>query len=93
MSLQRTSVEAKRKIEPYIGSINHTVYTFIASCGLVGATDQEIETVTHLEGNTVRPSRGALIKKGLVSNSGRTRKNKNGNECIVWIATEEGMLL
>jgi hypothetical protein len=93
MSLQRTSLEARRKIEPRMGSINHTVYTFIAGCGLVGATDQEIETVTHLDGNTVRPSRGALVKKGLVSDSGRTRKNKNGNECIVWIATEEGMLL
>jgi len=93
MILQRTSLEAKRKIEPRMGSINHKVYTYIASRGFDGATDQEIEAVTHLDGNTVRPSRGALVKKGLVSDAGKTRKNKNGNECIVWIATEEGMLL
>ena len=91
--MQRTSIEAKRKIEPQIGSINRKVYEFILSRGVHGATDQEIEATLHLDGNTVRPSRGALVKKGIVSDSGTTRKNIKGNNCIVWRATEEGMLL
>jgi hypothetical protein len=91
--IQRTSLEAKLKIEPQIGTINRKVYEFVLNAGLVGATDQEIETVLRLDGNTVRPSRGGLVKKGLISDSGRTRPNIKGNECIVWIATEEGMLL
>ena len=91
--LQRTSIEAKRKIEPKIGSITWKVYDFIAATGLVGATDQELEKVLRMDGNTIRPTRGSLVKNKLVSDSGRTRKNDKGNDCIVWIATEEGMLL
>ena len=91
--LQRTSVEACRKIEPEIGSINRKVYEFIMARGLNGATDQEIETTLRLDGNTVRPSRGSLVKKGLVMDSGKTRQNAKGNDCIVWVVTEEGMLL
>jgi len=91
--LQRTSIEARRKIEPEIGTINRKVYEFIKARGLNGATDQEIETTLRLDGNTVRPSRGSLVKKGLVMDSGTTRKNIKGNECIVWRSSEEGMLL
>jgi hypothetical protein len=91
--LQRTSIEAKRKIEPKIGSITWKVYDFIVATGLVGATDQELEKVLRMDGNTIRPTRGSLVKNKLVSDSGRTRKNDKGNDCIVWIATEEGMLL
>ena len=90
---QRTSLEAKRKIEPQIGSIQHKVYEFIQIQGVHGATDQEIERTLAMDGNTVRPTRGSLVKKGLVFDSGTTRKNNKDNDCIVWVATEEGMLL
>jgi hypothetical protein len=91
--LQRTSIEAKNKVAPKLGSINAKVYDFILGRGLYGATDQEIETTLRLDGNTVRPSRGSLVKNGLVSDSGATRLNIKGNNCIVWRATEDGMLL
>ena len=92
--LQRTSLQAKLKVEPKIGSINRKVYDFIKFSSY-GATDQEIEAALGLDGNTVRPSRNSLVKKGLVVDSGGTRKNNKGNDCIVWLATnkEEGMLL
>ena len=93
MTYQRTSLEALMKVEPHIGTINAEVYSYIVNCGIYGATDQEIETVTHIEGNSVRPSRGALVKKGWISDSGKTRKNDKGNHCIVWVALDEGMLL
>ena len=56
-------------------------------------TDQEIESVTHIDGNSVRPSRGSLVKMRLVIDSGRTRPNAKGNNCIVWIAVDEGAML
>ena len=93
MSIQRTSLEALLSVEPHIKSINRAVYSYIQHCGLNGATDQEIEAVTRIDGNSVRPSRGALVQKGLVFDSGRTRPNAKGNNCIVWIALEEGMML
>ena len=93
MTYQRTSLEALLSVEAHIGSINRTVYAYIESRGVDGATDQEIENVTHIDGNSVRPSRGSLVKQGLVFDSGRTRPNAKGNNCIVWIALDEGMML
>ena len=93
MTCQRTSLEALLFVEPHIGTINRAVYSFIESRGLDGATDQEVESVTRIDGNSVRPSRGSLVKQGLVFDSGRTRPNAKGNNCIVWIALDEGMML
>lgn len=93
MTYQRTSLAALLFVEPHIGTINRAVYLYIESRGLDGATDQEIEGVTRIDGNSVRPSRGSLVKQGLVFDSGRTRPNAKGNNCIVWIAGSEGMML
>jgi len=93
MSYQRTSLEALLRVEPHIGSINRTVYAYIESRGVDGATDQEIENVTRIDGNSVRPSRGSLVKMRLVIDSGRTRPNAKGNNCIVWLAVDEGAML
>jgi GH43 family beta-xylosidase len=91
--LQRTSLEAKIKVAPKMGSINAKVYDYFIARQWHGATDQELEAVLHLDGNTIRPSRGSLVKKGLIKDSGKTRQNAKGNDCIVWVVTEEGMLL
>ena len=93
MTYQRTSLEALLAVEAHIGSINRTVYAYIESRGVDGATDQEIESVTHIDGNSVRPSRGSLVKMRLVIDSGRTRPNAKGNNCIVWMAVDEGAML
>ena len=93
MTYQRTSLQALLAVEPHIGSINRAVYSFIESRGLDGATDQEVESVTRIDGNSVRPSRGSLVKQGLVFDSGRTRPNAKGNNCIVWMAVDEGAML
>ena len=93
MTYQRTSLEALLAVEAHIGSINRAVYAYIESRGVDGATDQEIESVTHIDGNSVRPSRGSLVKMRLVIDSGRTRPNAKGNNCIVWMAVDEGAML
>ena len=91
--IQRTSIEAQEKIAPKVGTIKRKVYEAIVGRGLSGATDQEIEKQLNLDGNTVRPIRGSLVLDNLVIDSGTTRPNSKGNQCIVWRSVEEGMML
>ena len=90
---QRTSIAAAQKVLPKTGSLRMKVYEFILNQGLRGATDQEIEHTLGIEGNTVRPTRISLVKDGYIMDTGTTRKNKHDNDCIVWRAVEEGMML
>jgi len=91
--VKRTSVEARAKIEPKIGTLRRKVYEFLINRGSDGATDQEIEKYLHLDGNTVRPIRGSLVTDGLVKDTGATRINEKNNKCVVWQITENRMLL
>lgn len=91
--MKPTSQEARAKIEPKIGTLKKKVYELLLNKGLHGATDQEIERYLHLDGNTVRPIRGSLVEDGLAMDTGTTRLNDKGNKCIVWRASESGMLL
>jgi len=90
---QRTSIAAANKVLPKTGSLRRKVYEYILNQGLRGATDQEIEKTLQIEGNTVRPTRISLVKDGYILDTGTTRKNQHDNDCIVWRAVEEGMML
>ena len=90
---QRTSIEAAVKVLPRTGSLRRTVYDYINRQGLRGATDQEMESALRIDGNTIRPTRLSLVRDGYIIDTGTTRKNSHGNECIVWRTVEEGMLL
>lgn len=91
--MKQTSLDARAKIEPKVGTIRRKVYEAILVKGLSGMTDQEIEKQLNLDGNTVRPIRGSLVEMGLVIDSGTTRSNLKGNQCIVWRSAEDGMML
>lgn len=91
--MKQTSLEARAKIEPQIGTLRRKVYELFINRGMYGATDQEVEHYLHLDGNTVRPIRGSLVKDGFIIDTGTTRQNEKGNACIVWRSSEEGMLL
>jgi transcription initiation factor IIE alpha subunit len=91
--VKETSIEARAKIEPKIGTLRRKVYELFLNRGLTGLTDNEIEKYLHLDGNTVRPIRGSLVTDGLVIDSGTTRNNDKGNRCIVWRYSEDGMML
>ena len=91
--MKQTSIEARAKIEPKIGTLRRKVYELFLNKGMGGLTDQEIEKYLHLDGNTVRPIRGSLVEGGFVIDTGTTRKNDKGNNCIVWRSADEGMLL
>lgn len=91
--MKQTSLDALEKIAPKVGTIRRKVYEAILLKGLSGMTDYEIEKQLNLEGNTVRPIRGSLVDIGLVIDSGTTRPNAKGNQCIVWRTGENGMML
>lgn len=91
--MKQTSIEARAKIEPKIGTLRRKVYELFLNKGMSGLTDQEIEKYLHLDGNTVRPIRGSLVEDGFVIDTGTIRKNDKGNNCIVWRSADEGMLL
>jgi hypothetical protein len=90
---QRTSIAAAQKVLPKTGSLRRKVYEYILNQGLRGATDQEMEVTLNIDGNTIRPTRISLLKDGFILDTGTTRKNQHGNDCIVWRSAEEGMLL
>jgi hypothetical protein len=90
---QRTSIAAAEKVLPKTGSLKRKVYEFILNQGLRGSTDQEIEKTLQIDGNTVRPTRISLVRDGYLIDTGTTRKNQHNNECIVWRAVKEGMML
>jgi transcription initiation factor IIE alpha subunit len=90
---QRTSVLAAEKVLPKTGSLRRKVYEYILNQGLRGATDQEIEKALQIEGNTVRPTRISLVRDGYIADTKTIRKNQHNNDCIVWRAVEEGMML
>lgn len=91
--MKQTSIDARLRVEPKVRTVKRKVYEYLLNKGLDGATDQEIERYLHLDGNTVRPIRGALVEAGIVTDSGTTRFNDKGNRCIVWRASENGMLI
>ena len=90
---RKTSVDAANNHLPKSGTTRNKVYEYIKLTGMRGATDQEIERMLGIEGNTVRPSRVTLLRDGLIIDTGLTRPNSKGNQCTVWRAVEQGMML
>lgn len=57
--------------------------------GTVGATDDEMQATLSLEGNTQRPRRGELLKKGLIRKTGVRRPTRTGKLADVYVAAED----
>jgi hypothetical protein len=49
-----------------------------------GGTDEELQDALGMNPNTQRPRRIELVERGLVRDSGRTRKTKSGRRATVW---------
>lgn len=82
---QRTSRSAAESILPRAGTIRSRVYSWFEGRKDFGATDDEAQEFLGIDGNTFRPTRKSLVDDGYIVDSGRTRKNANGHDCIVWI--------
>ena len=83
--MRATSVEALVKVAPKIPTYKQRVLDLLIERGGYGATDQEMESALNMSGNTIRPTRMGLLKAGVITDSGMTRLNQNGNRCIVWV--------
>jgi predicted transcriptional regulator len=86
--MKATSLAAYEKSRPKFGSNRARVYQYILDKQEYGATDQELQQVLNLSGDTLRPARLSLLKENLIYDSGKTRQNANGNECIVWVVSK-----
>jgi len=90
---QRTSRAVAEKVLPKTGTLRRRVYEHFVRQGLYGATDEEAQAQLNIDGNTMRPTRGSLVKDGYLIDTGITRKNAKGHDCIVWRTVEGDMLL
>lgn len=77
---------AERKM-PRSGTQQAEILTLIRMHG--GLTDEQIEDLTGASHQSASAARNALMNKGWVLDSGDRRKNRNGNEAIIWIANTE----
>lgn len=82
-----TSVVAAVKVAPKVDTQIRTILAAIVAAGDRGLNDYEIEKITGIPGNAVRPRRGTLLTKGLIREAGK-RDNDAGNPCTVWVAVE-----
>lgn len=80
-----TSRRAAESVMPRTGTIRSRVHSFFVNRKEHGATDEEAQAFLGIHGNTFRPSRKSLVDDGYIVDSGTTRKNDRGHDCIVWI--------
>ena len=83
-STKPTSALAALNALPKSGSKRRRVYEYLKQTG--GATDEEIERALGISGNTVRPTRGSLVKDKFVVATELERPTLAGNMAIVWKA-------
>ncbi len=61
----------------------------LREAGPRGATDAELQNRCGLEGNTERPRRQSLQRRGLIRDSGRTRPTPAGRQAVVWVLAND----
>src|SRR5690554_6750133 len=84
----RTSRDAASSMLDSLDACQRRVYEFIVLRGRPrGATDEEIQAALEMNPSTERPRRIELCNKGLVEDSGRTRKTRSGRRATVWVPT------
>ena len=83
--VRRNAPATSKAVEPKLGSLQHDVLEMIR---WKGATDDELEASLRRSHKSVSASRNTLVRKGLIRDSGQTRKNRYNNDAIVWVATD-----
>lgn len=81
-----TSVDAARSVRSELPRLEALVLGALRASP-AGATAQELEAMTGLSGNTVRPRLVGLRERGLVEDSGGRRATASGRQAVVWRVT------
>lgn len=79
-----TSKEAAEKCTTG-SSVRAKILRLLKAVGDYGATDEEIQVALDIPGDTQRPRRYELVKRGYVRDSGVKRKTSSGRRAVVWI--------
>jgi len=81
MKHAETSLAAYLQIQPKLGPLQQTVYTFIKQNP--DSTDKEISEQTGIAINVVTPRRGELAAQHLIFSCG-TKRQSNGYKAKTW---------
>lgn len=81
-----TSREAVARNADSIKGVQLAVYGLISKHPL-GMTDFDLEDALGRSHQSVSAARNALMMSGLVTDSGKRRPNRRGNNATVWVAT------
>ena len=87
----KTSRDAAEKALPKTGSIRRRIYDYIYQAGQ--ATDFQLESALGGKHQSISASRRSLVIDGFLTDSGKTIKNPEGNECTVWIVAPKNWKL
>tara|TARA_R100000655_G_scaffold71369_3_gene109773 strand:+ start:6416 stop:6772 length:357 start_codon:yes stop_codon:yes gene_type:complete len=85
--MQPTSIWAANSVDGL--SIQNKVLCEIANNN---STDQELEKLLNMSGNSIRPARVALVKKRLVQPTGETKRTDSGRLANIWEVTVAGKI-
>ena len=84
-----TSAEAAAAIAPKFGRMTNAVLVLIARYA-DGLTDEEGQSLMHMEGNSYRPCRVTLADRGYVYDTGIRRLTAHRKKAVVWAITSKG---
>lgn len=82
-----TSREAAESIVPHVNGQQQQILAELRQLGQHGATREELQIATGLDGNALRPRCLELRAKGLIVESSETRLTKSGRRAFVLKAT------
>jgi hypothetical protein len=81
-----TSHQAAAAITPETGKIRLQVEGYAFSKGERGFIDEELSATFAAENvSSYRTRRAELTEVGTICDSGRTKANGNGRQCIIWV--------
>jgi hypothetical protein len=81
-----TSEDAAHAKRATAGSDEERVLEAIRRCGADGITDDGIENLLEMRHQNASARRNALVRKGLVCDSGMKRNTRSGRRATVWVA-------
>lgn len=84
MTVQATSKEAFKKVEPTLNAKEELVYGCLVSYGSM--TDKEMAYQIHMAAALVSARRGSLVKKGKVHFNGSRACKVSGMRAMTWRA-------
>jgi hypothetical protein len=83
-----TSHRAAEQIASEAANLREQVYRYIASRGIDGATDAEVQEALQMAGNTQRPRRIELLRAKRIRLAVIRRRTPSGRYADVWVACE-----